>query len=68
MRTAFGVVLVCLDRCESIDMKPWEQKKDMLPVDLFNGCELFEERAKGYLKRWKERRRLLKEDIIDVRL
>jgi serine/threonine protein kinase len=64
---SFGVVLVCLDRCESIDMKPWEQRKDLLPKDLFDGCELFEGRARGYLKRWNEgRRQLLKEDMIDV--
>lgn len=62
---SFGVILVCLDRCESIDMKPWEQRKDLLPKDLFDGCELFEERARNYLKRWDQgRRRLLKEDMI----
>lgn len=65
---SFGVVLVCLDRCESIDMKPWEQKKDMLPQDLFDGCKLFAERARGYLKRWDQRRRLMKEDIIEVHM
>jgi serine/threonine protein kinase len=64
---SFGVILVCLDRCESIDLKPWEQRKDLLPKDLFDGCELFEERARNYLKRWDQgRRRLLKEDKIDV--
>jgi serine/threonine protein kinase len=63
---SFGVVLVCLDRCEAIDMKPWEQKKDSLPDDLFEGCELFEERARSYLKRWDVRRRLMKDDIIEV--
>lgn len=62
---SFGVILVCLDRCESIDMKPWEQRKDLLPKDLFDGCEMFEARARDYLKRWDQgRRRLLKEDII----
>jgi serine/threonine protein kinase len=65
---SFGVVLVCLDRCESIDMKPWEQKKDLLPDDLFDGCELFEERARSYLTRWDTRRRLMKEDIIEVQI
>lgn len=65
---SFGVVLVCLDRCESIDMKPWEQKKDLLPTDLFEGCDLFEERAKSYLKKWNERRGLMKEDIIEVQI
>lgn len=63
---SFGVILICLDRCESIDMKPWEQRKDLLPKDLFDGCSVFEERAKNYLKRWDQgRRRLLKEDIIE---
>ena len=65
---SFGVVLVCLDRCESIDMKPWEQKKDLLPEDLFDGCELFEQRARSYLTRWNTRRRLMKEDIIEVHI
>ena len=64
---SFGVILVCLDRCESIDMKPWEQRKDLLPKDLFDGCEVFVERAKNYLKKWDQgRRRLLKGDIIEV--
>lgn len=64
---SFGVILVCLDRCECIDMKPWEQRKDLLPKDLFNGCTLFEDRAKDYLKRFdKGRRRLLKEDMMDI--
>ena len=62
---SFGMVIVCLDRCESVDVKPWDQRKDKLPADLFNGCELFESRAREYLKRWDEgRRRLHKEDII----
>lgn len=64
---SFGVILICLDRCESIDMKPWEQRKDLLPNDLFDGCEVFEERARSYLKRWdQDRRRLVKEDIIET--
>lgn len=62
---SFGMVIVCLDRCESVDMKPWDQKKDKLPADLLKGCELFEDRATEYLKKWDEgRRRLCKEDII----
>ncbi|KAF9264143.1 kinase-like protein [Marasmius fiardii PR-910] len=62
---SFGVILVCLDRETSVDMRPWEQRKDMLPKDFFVGCEFFEERAKEYLKKWNTpRRRLSKEDII----
>jgi len=61
---SFGMILVALDRCESIDVKPWEQRKDKLPADLFDGCELFEERAREYLRRFSEgRRRLKKEDM-----
>ena len=63
---SFGMILVCLDRGESVDCKPWEQRKDLLPKDLFDGCKVFEERARRYLKRWDERRRLLKEDVIEV--
>lgn len=66
---SFGVVLVCLDRCECVDMKPWEQRKDLLPKDLFDGCTIFGDRAKSYLKRFDQgRRRLCKEDMIDVPL
>jgi serine/threonine protein kinase len=62
---SFGMVIVCLDRCQSVDVKPWDQRKDILPADLFKGCELFESRAREYLKRWDDgRRRLRKEDII----
>lgn len=62
---SFGMILVALDRCEAVDAKPWEQRKEMLPKDLFKGCELFETRAKWYLRKWDERRRLMREDIID---
>jgi hypothetical protein len=62
---SFGMILVSLDRCESVDVKPWEQRKDILPADLFDGCEIFQARAKEYLQPWKLRRRLMKEDIID---
>ncbi|KAF9568258.1 serine/threonine protein kinase [Agrocybe pediades] len=62
---SFGMIMVCLDRCESIDVKPWDQRKDKLPVDLYDGCELFQERAKEYLRRWDQgRRRLSKADMI----
>ncbi|KAJ3560351.1 hypothetical protein NP233_g10896 [Leucocoprinus birnbaumii] len=52
---SFGMILVCLDRCESIDVKPWDQRKDKLPKDLFDGCQEFEERARVYLRKWNER-------------
>lgn len=62
---SFGIVIVCLDRCESVDVKPWDQKKDKLPADFFKGCQLFEGIAREYLRKWNEgRRRLCKEDII----
>ncbi|TFK44240.1 kinase-like domain-containing protein [Crucibulum laeve] len=62
---SFGMILVCLDRCESIDVKPWDQRKDKLPQDLFDGCEYFLERAKEYLRKWDAgRRRLVKTDMI----
>ncbi|KAG6855699.1 hypothetical protein H0H87_011890 [Tephrocybe sp. NHM501043] len=64
---SFGMILVCLDRCESVDVKPWEQRLDQLPLDFFKGCVLFEQRAKEYLRKCTEgRRRLKKEDIIDT--
>lgn len=60
----FGILLVCLDRCEGVDVKPWDQRKDLLPKDFFNGCDLFEERARAYLLKCDQRRRLIKEDMI----
>ena len=64
---SFGMIMVCLDRCESVDVKPWEQRKDKLPKDLFDGCDIFEERAKEYLRKWDEgRRRLSRTDMIVV--
>ncbi|KXN90858.1 putative serine/threonine-protein kinase RTK1 [Leucoagaricus sp. SymC.cos] len=66
---SFGMILVCLDRCESIDVKPWDQRKDKLPKDLFDGCQEFEERAREYLRKYNEgRRRLVKSDIIEERI
>ncbi|KAG6866367.1 hypothetical protein C0991_005288 [Blastosporella zonata] len=63
---SFGMILVCLDRCESVDVKPWEQRLDQLPLDFFKGCVLFEKRAKEYLRKCSAgRRRLKKEDMID---
>ncbi|KJA20048.1 hypothetical protein HYPSUDRAFT_836395 [Hypholoma sublateritium FD-334 SS-4] len=62
---SFGMIMVCLDRCESVDVKPWEQRKDRLPADLYDGCELFQERAREYLRRADSgRRRLSKADMI----
>ncbi|KAG5641946.1 hypothetical protein DXG03_003935 [Asterophora parasitica] len=64
---SFGVILVCLDRCESVDVKPWDQRKDLLPKDFFDGCVLLEERAREYLRKCTEgRRRLMREDVIEV--
>ncbi|KAJ7272078.1 kinase-like domain-containing protein [Mycena haematopus] len=64
---SFGMLLVCLDRCESVDVKPWDQRKDILPKDLFDGCDLFGERAREYLRKWDAgRRRLMKEDMVDI--
>jgi hypothetical protein len=64
---SFGMILVCLDRCESVDVKPWDQRKDIHPADLFEGCEIFEERAREYLRKWDAgRRRLKKEDMMEV--
>ncbi|KAG5638056.1 hypothetical protein H0H81_002090 [Sphagnurus paluster] len=64
---SFGVILVCLDRSECVDIKPWEQRQDMVPLDFFKGCDLFEERARAYLKKCTNgRRRLLREDMIDT--
>lgn len=65
---SFGMILVCLDRCESVDVKPWEQRKDRLPGDLFDGCEVFRERAGEYLRKWDAgRRRLAREDMVVYR-
>ncbi|KAK0476748.1 kinase-like domain-containing protein [Armillaria novae-zelandiae] len=62
----FGIILVCLDRCEHVDMKPWEQRKDLIPKDFFHGCEVFEERAREYLRKWNDsRRRLVKTDMFE---
>ncbi|KAL0956607.1 hypothetical protein HGRIS_002744 [Hohenbuehelia grisea] len=62
---SFGMILVCLDRCESVDVKPWDQRKDLLPKDLYDGCSVFEGRAREYLRKWNMgRRRLVKEDMM----
>lgn len=61
---SFGMVLVSIDRCEVVDLKPWEQRKDIVPDSLFIGCEIFERRAREYLRKFDTRRRLMKEDSI----
>ncbi|KAJ6625783.1 kinase-like protein [Mycena sp. CBHHK59/15] len=64
---SFGMILVCLDRCESVDVKPWDQRKDKLPADLFDRCVVFEARAREYLRKWDAgRRRLRKEDMMEI--
>jgi serine/threonine protein kinase len=64
---SFGMILVCLDRCVCVDVKPWEQIKDLLPKDFFDACTLFDVRAREYLKKWDEgRRRLQKGDMIEL--
>lgn len=61
---SFGMVLVAIDRCEVVDLKPWEQRKDIVPDTLFTGCEIFEVRAREYLRKLDTRKRLMKEDTI----
>ncbi|KAH9839255.1 kinase-like protein [Rhodofomes roseus] len=64
---SFGVILVCLDRCDLVDIKPWDQRKDLLPKGFLDGLQVFRERCELYLQRWdKGRRRLVKEDMMDV--
>jgi hypothetical protein len=60
------MVLVCLERGHLVDVKPWNQRKDLHPEDLLDGCTLFGGRIREYLRRWDERRRLLRDDIIDI--
>ena len=63
---SFGMTLVCLERGHLVDVKPWNQRRDQHPEDLLDGCTLFGERIKQYLRRWDERRRLLREDMVDM--
>ncbi|KAI0072518.1 kinase-like protein [Panus rudis PR-1116 ss-1] len=64
---SFGMILVCLDRCALVDVKPWDQRKDLLPKGFLDGLQVFGARCPEYLKRWdKGRRRLMKEDMMDV--
>ncbi|EIN11406.1 hypothetical protein PUNSTDRAFT_124774 [Punctularia strigosozonata HHB-11173 SS5] len=60
----FGMILVCLDRGTTVDVKPWDQRKDLLPKGFLDGLEVFGERAAWYLTRWDLRRPLRKEDAI----
>ena len=59
------MILVCLGRCESVDVKPWDQRKDKLPKGLLESLGLFRSRCEKYLRRLDERCRILKEDTID---
>ncbi|EMD33608.1 hypothetical protein CERSUDRAFT_117709 [Gelatoporia subvermispora B] len=64
---SFGIILVCLDRCNLVDIKPWDQRKDLLPKGFLDGLEVFGERCEQYLRRWdRGRRRLIKEDRMDI--
>lgn len=64
---SFGMILVCLDRCALVDLKPWEQRKDAIPKGFLDGLNVFGPRCVEYLKRWDAgRRRLAKEDMMDV--
>ncbi|KAG8214053.1 kinase-like domain-containing protein [Butyriboletus roseoflavus] len=65
---SFGMVLVAIDRCEVVDLKPWEQCKDIVPDSLFIGCEIFEVRAREYLRKLDTRKRLMKEDTIPAEI
>ncbi|KAG2148648.1 kinase-like protein [Suillus bovinus] len=61
---SFGMILIAIDRVEVVDLKPWEQRKDVVPESLFEGCEVFEESARQYLRRCDSRKRLSKHDMM----
>ncbi|OSX66066.1 hypothetical protein POSPLADRAFT_1131746 [Postia placenta MAD-698-R-SB12] len=64
---SFGMILVCLDRCDLVDVKPWVQRKDALPNGFLDGLLVFRERCEWYLRKWDDgRRRLAKDDMMDV--
>jgi serine/threonine protein kinase len=63
---SFGMIIVCLDREEMVDVKPWNQRKDLLPSGLFDKCVLFGERAEQYLRKYDSRRRLMEDDEMKV--
>jgi hypothetical protein len=52
---------------ETIIVNLWmEQRKDKLPEDLFDGCDMFQLRANVYLRKWDDgRRQLSRTDMID---
>jgi len=62
---SFGIILVCLDRCQSVDIKPMEQRNDIIPKGFLDECGFFGDRCREYLRKWDSRRRLLKEDLMD---
>jgi serine/threonine protein kinase len=62
---SFGMILVCIDRGETVDVKPWDQRKDKLPNGFLDKCEIFGERAAEYLRRYDTRRRLSPQDRMD---
>ncbi|KZT22594.1 kinase-like protein [Neolentinus lepideus HHB14362 ss-1] len=61
---SFGMILVCLDRCALVDVKPWDQRKDLLPKGFLDGLPLFGESATEYLRKFDCRRRLIREDLM----
>jgi hypothetical protein len=63
---SFGMILVCLDREETVDVKPWDQRKDLLPKGFLDSCTLFGERAAEYLKKWDARRTLTSADELPL--
>jgi len=63
---SFGMILVAIDRVEVVDLKPWEQRKDVVPDSLFDGCDVFEEDSRAYLRRCDSRRRLSKDNMRSV--
>ncbi|KAI0675358.1 kinase-like protein [Trametes maxima] len=64
---SFGMILVCLDRCQLVDVKPWDQRKDKLPNGFLDNLPVFGDRCAEYLRRWDhDRRRLLKTDVMDI--
>ncbi|KAI0066061.1 kinase-like protein [Artomyces pyxidatus] len=63
---SFGMVLVCLERCALVDVEPRDQRKDLLPDGFLDGCALFGQRAAEYLRPFDQRRRLVREDLVEV--
>lgn len=63
---SFGMVLVCLDRCALVDVKPWDARKDLLPKGFLDGCDVFGDRSREYLKKFDQRRRIDAADEIPL--